>query len=565
MMDWLIDTFLWTGALIAFVLLVRRPVARVFGPKIAYALWALPFLRLLMPPITLPSWMAPEESIADNATFTLTVPVESPTAGAVAAEPVAVTAPWITPSELLLPVWIGGAAAFIIWRLVEYRRMKRELQSDSIPVGEEANIRLIESETVSSPVAFGVRDKVIALPSGFMASEDRHARDLAIAHEVQHHRGGDLIANFAAQTLLAMHWFNPLAWAGWRAMRRDQEAACDARVVELKGSKEKAAYGEVIASFAAGPRLALAAPMACPVLGEKSVIHRLRSLNMSDVSGRRRITGRAALLTCVLALPLTATVTYASEDFADGVQASETAKGESYTIIDVEEGASPDDASLHTRVIERDGKRFVLKTSEEITEEEAEARIAKAEASRIEIEEEIETIDGASSAEVKIIKKVKDGQSGDGHAKRVVVIKEVDGGDGKKVKEIKRQRHVFVADDAKMSEDDRKALREALKDIDGDWEANLDVENEVRVALAEAEGQLTRVNVSCEGDKPVSVEDEGKGQTVFVCKSQIMASALSGLKAARDQLATDGNLPDSARDEVLRAIDQEISRLQAET
>ena len=34
-----------------------------------------------------------------------------------------------------------------------------------------------------------------------------------------------IVANFAAQPLLALHWFNPIAWLGWRAMRRDQEAA----------------------------------------------------------------------------------------------------------------------------------------------------------------------------------------------------------------------------------------------------------------------------------------------------------------------------------------------------
>ena len=39
MIDWLIDTTLYTGLLIALVLLVRRPVARWFGPQLAYALW----------------------------------------------------------------------------------------------------------------------------------------------------------------------------------------------------------------------------------------------------------------------------------------------------------------------------------------------------------------------------------------------------------------------------------------------------------------------------------------------------------------------------------------------
>lgn len=33
MMDWLTDTFIWTAALIALVLLIRRPVARHFCPQ----------------------------------------------------------------------------------------------------------------------------------------------------------------------------------------------------------------------------------------------------------------------------------------------------------------------------------------------------------------------------------------------------------------------------------------------------------------------------------------------------------------------------------------------------
>ena len=53
------DTLLATGLLIAAVLALRAPAARWFGPHVAYALWALPFLRLFMPPLLLPSSMAP--------------------------------------------------------------------------------------------------------------------------------------------------------------------------------------------------------------------------------------------------------------------------------------------------------------------------------------------------------------------------------------------------------------------------------------------------------------------------------------------------------------------------
>ncbi|MFN7158087.1 MAG: M56 family metallopeptidase, partial [Erythrobacter cryptus] len=55
----LLETLVWTGVLIALVLVLRRAVARSFGPEAAYALWALPVLRLVLPPITLPAAMAP--------------------------------------------------------------------------------------------------------------------------------------------------------------------------------------------------------------------------------------------------------------------------------------------------------------------------------------------------------------------------------------------------------------------------------------------------------------------------------------------------------------------------
>ena len=33
--DWLVDTFIYTGLLIALVLLLRRPVSRWCGPQVA--------------------------------------------------------------------------------------------------------------------------------------------------------------------------------------------------------------------------------------------------------------------------------------------------------------------------------------------------------------------------------------------------------------------------------------------------------------------------------------------------------------------------------------------------
>ena len=40
-----------SSLLMLLVLVLRDPVRRAFGPSVAYALWALPVLRLFLPPL----------------------------------------------------------------------------------------------------------------------------------------------------------------------------------------------------------------------------------------------------------------------------------------------------------------------------------------------------------------------------------------------------------------------------------------------------------------------------------------------------------------------------------
>ena len=320
--DWAAETMVWTAALLALVLLIRRPVAQVFGPRVAYALWLLPILRLVLPPFELPARLAPQV-MPDHAG-----PVAVAASGiepAMVGEATAIGAPLAPPEALLqagTAAWLIGAVVFLAWRWHAYGRMRDTLLAGARPVGHHGRIRLVETGAVDAPVAFGLRDRVIAMPPEFMASPDVRARDLAIAHEIAHHRGGDLVANVAAQPLLALHWFNPLAFVAWRAMRRDQEAACDARVAEGFDRETRALYGAAIATVARERNLALAAPMAGlreigPRLGEKAIVHRLRSLN--NATSRRRQRAGALLVagTALVALPMTASYSYAEPERFD--------------------------------------------------------------------------------------------------------------------------------------------------------------------------------------------------------------------------------------------------------
>jgi bla regulator protein blaR1 len=519
-MSWLTDTLIATGALIALVLVLRRPVARWFGPGLAYALWALPLLRLVLPPLVLPEDAVP---VATAIALAEDEAVQAVTAANDTAA--------LTYGEIAAALWLAGAIGFLVWRVVTYRAMRRRLLVDARPVGEAGAVRLVESPAVPAPVAFGLTDRVIALPAGFMASQDRTARDLAIAHELEHHAARDIAVNFAMQPLLALHWFNPLAWLGWKALRRDQEAACDARVLAGRGADARAAYARLIAGYAQDRNFALAAPLACPMVGEKSIIFRLRSLTMEQPSPRRRQIGRLLIGAAVLALPLTATITYAASEPEAAVATGAARAVKHVVIVDNPAGSTLDDASLHTRVIERDGRTIVLKTPQPVSDQEAEARVAKAEASM--------------AAAEKLA----------GHSSTTEVTSDGEGTTTAKVRKVIMVRHDGHPVAAPASES-RIVHTFVTSDEDGEWAEHGEAGAH---AMACKEGQMHEASAVTDKD--------GNKQVVKVklcAKGNDMAQALTGLRKARDKVAADSSLPGELKVEVLKELDEEIARLSKE-
>ncbi len=508
--QWLLDTLVWTGVLIALVLVLRRPISRMFGAQAAYALWLLPILRLILPPITLPAVFAPTEAPA-------ALPVHTSTASEhsafiierAAAAPTPVPFDW---AGVIISVWLAMGAVFLVWRVVQYRQMRTMLLEEAVPVGEEGNIRFVETPEVAAPVAFGLRDRVVALPPRFMHLGDRKARDLAIAHELAHHRGGDILANFAAQLLLALHWFNPIAWVGWRAMRRDQEAACDARVMAGRPAQERADYGQVIASFAAGPHLALAAPMACPVLGEKSIIHRLRSLNMNNLSRRRRISSRILLCGAALALPLTASISYAEVPTPAAAPAVPTAPAA--PAAPMVPPAPPAPAVAPVAPQDAD---VVIETDE------------------------------------------------DGNERRVStwVIKDDDG----KKREVRKVIAINKAE-MEMSREEMheamEAVHEAMEEVDM-ARIQAEVQREIAVLrMKDAGKEAAMVKVKCDSRGGSAFVGEDSEDVEILCNSEIVGEALAGIREARDEIAEDDSIPKDMRKEVLKALDKKIKELAAE-
>lgn len=545
----LLHTLVWTGVLIAAVLILRRPVTRHFGPQIAYALWALPLARLILPPLTLPAWMAPSRADARPEPVASDVLVLEPVpASPAAADPggfdlLATLADWPI-LETLLVIWLGGAMLTLALRFGAYFALRDELLAEGREVGRAdgglggllGKVRLVETPATTAPLAMGVLDPVIALPPGFMALPDRTARDLALAHELAHHRGGDLLVNMIVQPLFALHWFNPLGRYGWLALRRDQEAACDARVMARRTPQERATYATLIAGFAATPgatgNAALAAPMACPVLGETSIIHRLRSLSMSDPTPRRRLAGRALLGAGLLALPLTASISYAASEAQ--VEAPEPpAPPEAPAAPAAPDAPTPPQPPEAPEAPEvgDDVAVFVIKRVAR-SDDDAAAEAGEQDRDQEQVTEQVwREKDGKERRFRLVVRSSGDGAGALDPAQRDAMIAEL---------------RAELAEGERLPPDVSRALAEARANV-------------LTLRAAPKVMVMKECTSAFEGQAQVINGKDGK-KTIMICQPRIPATARLGLEQARAEIASDKSIPEDFRKQVLETLDRQIAR-----
>lgn len=302
--NWVFEALIASSVLLGVVLLIREPVARHFGPRIAYSLWLLPALRMILPPVP-ESWSAPKVEAVETIAFILT---------GVAKAPIAQTG--MNWTLLLSGVWAIGAFAFFGWHFLSYLRFSRHVRMSATPLFFRNKISVESSSHVASPMAFGLFGKTIVVPDDFNERYDPTEQRFAIDHELTHHRRGDLTVNLLAMGLLSLHWFNPLAHIAWRAFRLDQEAACDAIVLDGASADERHAYGNALFKSAAG-NVPLAA---CTISAPATLKKRLRIILDANGIPTRAKSGAIVAGTVVLAgLALTA---------SGGIAAKATMKAE---------------------------------------------------------------------------------------------------------------------------------------------------------------------------------------------------------------------------------------------
>jgi beta-lactamase regulating signal transducer with metallopeptidase domain len=278
---WFLANMAWASLAMLLVLAVRRPFAAAFGAGPVYALWLLPALRLVAPP--LPAWGVELPNLLPPQTLILF------------AEDAAAPLPpdggpgqWV---PISLAIWALGAAAFLAWQFIAYRRFVAELNEGAREIGGHRGLRLIESPAVQGPLALGLLRRRIVVPADFTSRYSPEERALALDHEAVHHRRFDLWWNHLGLLILALNWFNPIAWFAFKAFRADQELACDAAVAAAAPPATRHDYARALIKSASRPGLIAA----CPLNHADQLKRRLKMMKFHKASRLRMIGGTAAI------------------------------------------------------------------------------------------------------------------------------------------------------------------------------------------------------------------------------------------------------------------------------
>jgi HEAT repeat protein/beta-lactamase regulating signal transducer with metallopeptidase domain len=234
----------------------------------------------------------------------------------------------------LLLVWLAGAlllaARLVVGHIAVSRIVRggRRLETSewTSPLYEAADIvdvatdvALVVSDKVTMPFTAGVRRPVIVLPES-ANSWDLERRRAVLMHELAHVRRADLVPHHIARWVCALHWFNPLAWAGARRMRAESERAADDLV--LTAGTRASDYADHLLQIVSSAGRSLMPAPALPLAQRREFEGRMLAILEPGI--RRGGPGRmqslaVTALVLLMTLPLAAldresTVTMVAED-----------------------------------------------------------------------------------------------------------------------------------------------------------------------------------------------------------------------------------------------------------
>lgn len=268
---------LWQGALIAFLTWIALYIFRSANATTRYAVWSLALLAvLIVPVVTSLSRVSVETAPVSHTSLPSThgsapVRVNEPAAPAPATRVTSVQHTAVAPRlslpslqvhvpEFIAPVifalWALAALVVLVRLIVAFLALER-LKHDSLPLSVEyrdsmprwmnalkgsRDVRICVSDDIEVPIAVGLFDSMVLLPSHLVHSLDPAEIDQISLHELGHLLRGDDWTNAVQRIACALLFFNPAVWFISRQMDVEREVACDDYVLQLTGQVRSYAF-----------------------------------------------------------------------------------------------------------------------------------------------------------------------------------------------------------------------------------------------------------------------------------------------------------------------------------
>lgn len=234
---------------------LRLPVRWLFGPRLAYGLWALPPLAAL-------AMLIPERTVVASAE------PDGPDAFVDVAAHGGQAAP-TTAIDVDVLLAIGG----FVW-------LAGVIVSLALLALRQARFAQAARDGIAGPAVVGVLRPRIVAPDDFADRYTPREQEVVLAHERTHIARHDSRVNAAVAIAACFNWFNPLIHLLAHYLRIDQELACDAEVVAAH-PKARRAYAEAMlkTQLAARPL-----PMGCywPEQSMHPLAERIRLLGRGE-------------------------------------------------------------------------------------------------------------------------------------------------------------------------------------------------------------------------------------------------------------------------------------------
>ena len=138
---------------------------------------------------------------------------------------------WLAGLAALLAraAWIHAGFAWLRFRhfLPAAESLCQRVQSLAARLGLRRRVRVLASERLRAPAAFGWVRPGVALPGDFTARFAPAQQDVMLAHELAHLAARDPLWQLLADLAVAALWWHPLAWVARRQHRLAAELAAD--------------------------------------------------------------------------------------------------------------------------------------------------------------------------------------------------------------------------------------------------------------------------------------------------------------------------------------------------